>query len=106
MHVVHVREKLCTHYIGRGAAPSGKHAQLGNPFVLRIESARTKVIEEYEEWVRRQPEVMKRIAELPEDAVLGCWCKPRACHGDVIIKIWKELQHSTAPDDPIDWSPL
>lgn len=32
------------------------------------------------------------IQGLPPDAVLGCWCKPKACHGDVIIKLWKELQ--------------
>lgn len=22
--------------------------------------------------------------------VLGCWCKPGPCHGDVLIKLWKE----------------
>ena len=32
------------------------------------------------------------LAALPElvDKVLACWCKPKACHGDVLIKIMKE----------------
>ena len=21
---------------------------------------------------------------------LGCWCKPEACHGDILIKLYKE----------------
>jgi hypothetical protein len=35
---------------------------------------------------------MERIRALPANAVLGCWCKPGSCHGDVIVKIWKELR--------------
>ena len=31
------------------------------------------------------------VLDLPENMILGCYCKPKNCHGDIIIKIWKEL---------------
>lgn len=103
MRVVHVKGEPFTHYIGRGwmpTVPKGKvqpvQAQLGNPMVMSHDSEREAVVKFYEDWVRNDPGFVAqghrdRIKALPEDAVLGCWCKPRACHGDVIAKIWKEL---------------
>jgi hypothetical protein len=32
------------------------------------------------------------ITEL-KDKVLGCWCKPLNCHGDVILKKLQELEN-------------
>jgi hypothetical protein len=26
--------------------------------------------------------------------VLGCWCKPENCHGDVILKLLKETEET------------
>ena len=94
MRVVNRRKEAETHYIGRGSV-------FGNPFKVAVVGSRTKAIELYEKYVRRQmAEIIgghathylpKAIYDLPEDAVLGCYCSPKACHGDVIIKIWKEL---------------
>lgn len=103
MRVVHVKSHAFTHYIGRGwmpRAPTGKaqpvNAGLGNPFVMRNEADRQQVISQFEAWLRLDAPnaraVVERIRQLPEDAVLGCWCAPRPCHGDVIVKIWKELR--------------
>jgi hypothetical protein len=112
MHVVHVKSHAFAHYIGRGwmpRVPASKvqpaHANLGNPFVIgqRLPFRhgpgldRAQVISEYETWARSKPEVMERIKALPENAVLGCWCKPQACHGDVIVKLWKEMHISAIP---------
>jgi len=84
MRVVHVREKQHTHYIGRPSV-------LGNPFPIGAERTRTDVILQFEEYARRNPEVLDAIRALPHDAVLGCWCKPRSCHGDVIVRLWNEM---------------
>lgn len=104
MRVVHVKQHPFTHYIGRGwmpKVPTGKqqplHTNLGNPFVITAAGpyvpaqTREDVIRLYEGWARSEPKVLERIRALPEDAVLGCWCKPHDCHGDVIAKLWKEL---------------
>ena len=47
--------------------------------------------------VEEAREVAKRTAKrkrpfaLPADAVLGCFCKSKRCHGDVIVKLWHEM---------------
>ena len=87
MRVVNVRSERYTHYIGRPCA-------LSNPFRLSAYNDRETVITMYEEYIRAEPEKLKLIANLPEDAVLGCFCHPLSCHGDIIVKIWKEL-HET-----------
>ncbi len=82
MKVVNIKNEGCTVYIGR---PS----RLGNPFHIDEHRTRAKAIEMYESYARRVR--MHDIRELPSDAILGCYCSPKPCHGDVIIKIWKEL---------------
>jgi hypothetical protein len=84
MKVVHCKKESYSHYIGRPGL-------LGNPFAMVTEKDRGKVIEDFEGYARRTGKVLGIIHDLPEDAILGCWCAPRACHGDVIIKLWKEM---------------
>lgn len=110
MKVVHVKSHAFTHYIGRGPgfrAPTGKaqpvNANLGNPFPMGKERDRATVVRAFEDWVRNDPGFVAsgfraRIKALPEDAVLGCFCAPLPCHGDVIVKIWKEM-HGRACED-------
>ena len=35
---------------------------------------------------------MEAIPEL-EGMQLGCWCKPFRCHGDILIKLFKEINN-------------
>ena len=81
--VVHLREPHDV-YIGR---PS----RWGNPFSIGKDGTRSQVIEKYEEWVRDQPELLARLPEL-KGKRLGCWCKPDACHGDILVKLLKEQE--------------
>lgn len=97
MRIVNVRAEKCTHYIGRSssynAAQHGINALLGNPFVMGWHGVKTRqqAVEEFERFARANSGIMLAIKHLPKDAVLGCWCKPLDCHGDVVVKIWKEL---------------
>lgn len=61
-----------------------------------IVSSREEAIRRFEFDTRRNPKMMAQIAALPEDAVLGCWCHPKPCHGDVIVKLWKEIHEAKA----------
>lgn len=36
------------------------------------------------------PEFVKRVRRELKDQILGCWCKPLACHGDVLARIADE----------------
>jgi hypothetical protein len=44
------------------------------------------VIERYERWLLEQPELLAAFGEL-RGKVLGCWCAPQACHGDVLVRL-------------------
>lgn len=77
--VVHCRKDKHDIYIGR---PS----KWGNPFSIGKDGTRSEVIRKYEDWILSNDELMKDIHEL-EGKVLGCWCRPRACHGDVLANL-------------------
>lgn len=89
METVNVRKtNNYTHFIGR---PS----KLGNPFIIGVHGDREQVLEKYRVWAENRQEVLDEIRKLPYNAVLGCFCKPKSCHGDVIESIWHELHRIT-----------
>jgi len=69
-----------------------KQSQWANPFKVKKEG-RDKSLELYERWVREKikKEGVEELKKL-KDKVLGCWCKPEKCHGDILIKILNELE--------------
>ena len=77
--VVHCKKQKFDIYIGR---PS----KWGNPFVIGFDGDRETVIEKYREWLLKQPELVADLAEL-RGKVLGCWCAPQRCHGDVLSEL-------------------
>ncbi len=44
----------------------------------------------YEKWIRDQPELLASLSEL-KGRTLGCWCSPKPCHGDVLVKLVEEF---------------
>lgn len=72
-------------YPPRTVFPRSKWA---NPFTLRKHGV--KALELYEVYVRNKPELIDSLHEL-EGKVLGCWCKPDKCHGDILVKLFNEL---------------
>jgi hypothetical protein len=80
-----------TLYIGRAFAgfPASKWK---NPFP-EWKFGRKGCLVLYEEHVRSTPKLMAALHEL-DDQVLGCWCKPLACHGDILVKLRKEQLES------------
>lgn len=84
--VVHCKRQPYDVYVGR---PS----KWGNPFVLKRELDRAAVIEQYRAWIVQQPDLMAVLGEL-RGKVLGCWCAPRACHGDVLVALVDALGDS------------
>lgn len=77
--VVHVRKAHYDVYIGR---PS----QWGNPFAIGRDGDRATVIIKYGRWLESNPELMAQVKTL-KGKTLGCWCKPQACHGDILAKL-------------------
>jgi hypothetical protein len=77
--VVHCKKDQFDIYIGRPGP-------FGNPFVIGRDGNRQEVIRKYREWIVNQPDLMDRIEEL-RGKVLGCWCSPEPCHGDVLVEL-------------------
>lgn len=77
--VVHCKKEKYDAYIGR---PS----KWGNPFEIGKDGTRKEVIEKYRQYILSNKELMNSLHEL-EGKVLGCWCKPHACHGDVLVEL-------------------
>ncbi len=77
--VVHCKKESYDVYIGR---PS----KWGNPFTIGKDGDREEVIRKYIDWLESQPKLLAAIHEL-KGKVLGCWCSPNACHGDVLAEI-------------------
>jgi hypothetical protein len=84
-------------YIGRkwSGKLHGQHVRLPesfwhNPYKIGEDGDRDEVIAKYEARIRRSPEHMARLPEL-SGKVLGCWCAPQPCHGDVLARLVAEL---------------
>lgn len=89
MRVVHCKKEPYDVYIGR---PS----KWGNPFSHKSGTAakflvatREEAVEKYREWILTQPQLLSRLRDL-EGKILACWCKPKACHGDVLVQLVEE----------------
>lgn len=85
-------------YIGRGRCPHTEELSVfGNPFshhpssvpgVIVVPSPE-QAIERYELWlwdrIRTGRISIESLAALCGET-LGCWCAPRSCHGDVLVR--------------------
>ena len=96
MRVVHCKKEPFDVYIGRPGP-------WGNPFghkedtlaELRV-SSREEAITRFERYIRGllvedREYMIERYFKPLAGKVLGCWCHPKPCHGEVLIKICKEL---------------
>ena len=83
-------------YIGRNMShcvAGALGSKWGNPFKAKKANKKSlnKCLERYEDHIRRNPDLFNAVMEL-EGKELGCWCKPSPCHGDILIKLFKERQ--------------
>ena len=66
-------------YIGRGS-------KWGNSFRIGIDGDRAAVIAQYERWLRSQHHLLRALDELRGRNLL-CFCAPKACHGDLLLRL-------------------
>lgn len=88
-------------YIGRGSP-------WGNPFPIDDASGNTRevVIEKYRSHLFRQVQhgeiTIQQLISL-DGKTLGCFCKPKACHGDVIASAaaWAKRDYKGSNEQPV-----
>jgi len=84
-----------TIYIGRKHG----HRHYGNPFVIGVDGSRDEVVKKCDSWLKgiayteiepvRRSWILRNLDQL-EGEVLGCWCTPLPCHGDIYIQLLEE----------------
>ena len=95
IRVVNIRDWFSVDmvYVGRKSRKF-KGSVLRNDYRIGRDGNREEVIKKYKKWVWKKynegGKVRREIDRLVEkvingeDVVLGCWCKPKKCHGDVL----------------------
>ena len=82
--VVHCQQEDYDVYIGRPNPENNwEESKWGNPFKIGPDGTREEVLQKYRAWAVHQPELLNDLHEL-EGKILGCWCKPKDCHGDFL----------------------
>ena len=86
-------------YIGRGTL-------FGNPYEIGKDGNRLEVIQKYKKWFiekLKDFEFKKQVLNL-KGKKLGCFCKPKLCHGDIIVGyLNRSSKFSNYKVKNIDW---
>jgi hypothetical protein len=74
-----------------------RSSPVGNPFIMHKESERDDVCNRYEEYfsknittnkaMRVYVSQMIKALKAGNDVALGCWCYPKRCHAETIVKL-------------------
>ena len=101
--VVHVRYSFFEVYIGRPRSAQGETAESapwGCPFVCAdnsCSSERESCLTRYRRHLFMNPDIIFRARQELAGKILGCWCTPRSCHGDLLAALANctaaELRH-------------
>lgn len=68
----------------------GRPGPWGNKYRIGPDGTRAEVIAKHRADVENNPELMAKIRRELRGKVLGCYCAPLACHGDVLAEIANE----------------
>ncbi len=123
MRVVNLRDSSYTTYIGR--AGRNEAGTFGNPFVVGKHGARGECCTHFSTliWGNGPDDLnkcasilgmsiaqvtalriglLRAMTKLDHDAVLGCFCKPAKCHGDVIKDWFTQYTHDSVFRSEVD----
>lgn len=75
-------------YIGRrNNRRSLPESEWANPYVIGKDGTREEVVEAFEGEMWVSPFECRNARSKLRDKVLGCWCHPELCHGDVLARL-------------------
>lgn len=81
-------------YIGRGSKWGNPFSHLDNTKAQFKAANRDDAVAKYREWIQTQPQLLADLHEL-KGKTLCCYCKPQACHGDVLAELADALETVT-----------
>jgi hypothetical protein len=88
--VVHCKKSKYDVYIGRPSKWGNPFTHIADKTTLAkyLVSTRSESIEKYKEWILEGDgnHLLNDLHEL-KGKILGCWCKPNNCHGDILAEL-------------------
>lgn len=89
--VVNLNKEPYDIYIGRGSKWGNPYTHIKDKETLAVfvVATREEAIAKYREYIQSKPDLMNSLHEL-EGKVLGCFCKPKSCHGDILLELLTE----------------
>lgn len=92
--VVHCKKEKYDVYIGRPTKWGNPytHIQDGKTLAKYVVEDRNAAVNAYREYITNGDgkHLLDDLHELKGGKILGCWCKPQACHGDVLLELLEE----------------
>lgn len=75
-------------YIGRPSIWGNPYTHIADKNTLAefIVGSREEAVAKYKEYILNNEELLSHLDEL-DGKVLGCWCYPKTCHGDVLLEL-------------------
>lgn len=70
----------------------GRPSKWGNPFILGVNGDRELVIHKYIQLKGRDKQFIADVIKELKGKNLVCYCSPKKCHGDWLLKIANELE--------------
>lgn len=90
MKVVHCKKEPYDVYCGRPSKWDNPFVVFGHEYssVGIDKFSREEAIEKYREWITLGggKHLLNDLHEL-KGKTLGCWCKPKACHCDILLEL-------------------
>lgn len=88
--VINLRENAYDVYIGRGSKWGNPYSHKTGTLAKYKVSTRDIAISKYREYILNGigRHLIHDLHEL-DGKILGCYCKPLKCHGDVLVEIFK-----------------
>lgn len=68
----------------------GRPSIWGNPYKEGLHGTREEVIEMYRQYLIKHPYLLELAKQQLKGMILGCYCKPAMCHGDVLVELLQD----------------
>lgn len=88
--VVNLNKEYYDIYVGRGSIWGNPYSHLHGTKAQHIVKTRQEAVECYRQYILNRSDLLARLPEL-KGKVLGCYCKPLACHGDVLVELCNQM---------------
>ena len=86
--IINLKKEKYDIYIGRGSKWGNPFSHLNGTLAKYKVKSRNESIECYKNWILfgDGKYLLDELDEL-DNKVLGCFCKPKKCHGDILIEL-------------------